>query len=299
MENTSVNDVWRPFSYTSFDGLTLKGRDYGSRLNGTTPLVCLPGLTRSTRDFDTIARTIAYDDENPRRVLALDYRGRGESDYDRNWTNYTPLIEANDVLNGITAAGMGDVALLGTSRGGIISMLLGISRPSIIKGVIMHDIGPELDGGGLIRIKNYVSRMPVPKNWNDAAEVLKTIHGAHFPNYSQEDWERSARLTFRDDNGMPKKDYDPALIKTLKDISPDAPIPTMWPQFLSLRSKPLLTIRGGISDLLSEETLETMDRAHPTMETVIVPDEGHVPSLTGTDTVAAIKRLLLKADIPH
>ena len=289
-------DIWTEFSCSTFDGLTIRGRDYGDRLSTNTPLVCLPGLTRSTRDFDAIARLISQDPEQPRRVLSLDYRGRGQSDYDPNWQNYTPAIEAGDVLNAIVAAGMQDVVIFGTSRGGIIAMLLGSMRPGIMSGVILHDIGPTIDITGLLKIKSYLTQMPTPKNWPDAAQILKTVHKGSFPDYSEDNWHQAAHLTFANKEGAPVIDFDPALIKTLAPVSRDSESPNLWPQFLSLRSKPLLVIRGGNSDLFSAETLETMDRAHPTMKSVTVPNQGHVPSVMGDETVKAIKELLKEAD---
>ncbi|MEO1066006.1 MAG: alpha/beta hydrolase [Pseudomonadota bacterium] len=291
-----TQDIWQDFSFTTLDGLTLRGRDYGSRLLDTMPVVCLPGLTRSTRDFDEIATILSTDPETPRRVLALDYRGRGRSDYDPNWKNYNPLTEAGDVLNAIVAAGLQDVAILGTSRGGIIAMLLGSLRPGILRGVVLHDIGPEIDVTGLMKIKSYVSRMPTPESWDDAADILKTVHKGSFPDYGADDWARAARLTFADDNGHPVIDFDKGLIKTLDSLSPDDAPPTLWPQFMSLRSKPLLVIRGGTSDLLSEKTVETMDRAHPEMRRVTVRNEGHVPSLTRPEVSAALKDFFASLD---
>lgn len=296
MLSTNNHDIWREFSFRTMDDLTIRGVDYGDRLSENVPLVCLPGLTRSTRDFEEIAALLSLDEEAPRRVLALDYRGRGRSDYDRNWTNYNILTEAQDVLNAIVAAGLKDVAILGTSRGGIIAMLLSTMRPGIISGVILHDIGPQIDVTGLLKIKNYVSHMPLPRSWDDAADVLRSIHKSSFPNYTTDDWKRAARLTFKDQDGLPKIDFDPALAKTLSSITADDPPPNLWPQFMALRSKPMLVIRGGTSDLFSQEALETMDRAHPTMRSITVPNEGHVPNLMNDAVVYEIKTLLAKLD---
>lgn len=292
-------DIWQDFSCTTLDGLTIRGRDYGDRFSPNLPLVCLPGLTRSTRDFEEIATVISADTEAPRRVLALDYRGRGQSDYDDDWQNYNPLTEANDILNAISAAGLNDVAILGTSRGGIIAMMLGVIRPGILKGIILHDIGPTIDVTGLIKIKNYLTQMPNPRNWQDAANVLKTVHKGSFPNYQDDDWAKAARLTFADKDGMPVIDFDQNLIKTLASISPDAESPNLWPQFMSLRSKPLLVVRGGTSDLFARQTLEAMDAAHPTMKSVTVPNEGHVPNLMNEKVLHAIKIFLEGLDGDH
>lgn len=299
MTTTQTADVWREFSCRTMDDLTIRGRDYGDRLSGNMPLVCLPGLTRSTRDFDALATLLSQDSEAPRRVLTLDYRGRGRSDYDPDWTHYNPLTEAQDVLNAIAAAGLKDVAILGTSRGGIIAMLLGSMRPGILAGVILHDIGPSIDVTGLLKIKNYISNMPIPRSWDDAADILRTVHKGSFPNHRDEDWKRAARLTFAEREGKPAIDFDPALAKTLASVSADDRPPDLWPQFMSLRAKPLLVVRGETSDLLSEKTLETMDRAHPTMRSVTVAGEGHVPNLMNDAVVAAIKALLRDIDRQH
>ena len=296
MSPTHNRDIWREFSYRTMDDLTIRGYDYGDRLSSNVPLVCLPGLTRSTRDFEEIADLLSQDEEEPRRVLTLDYRGRGRSDYDRNWTNYNILVEAQDILNAIVAAGLKDVAILGTSRGGIIAMLLGTMRPGIISGVILHDIGPQIDVTGLLKIKNYVTHMPSPRNWEDAADVLRAVHKSSFPNYTDQDWARAARLTFKKEDGLPQIDFDPTLAKILSAITADDPPPNLWPQFISLRSKPMLVIRGGTSDLLSQEALETMDRAHPTMRSITVPHEGHVPNLMNEAVIYEIKTLLSKLD---
>lgn len=299
MAFANSNDIWREFSFRTMDDLTIRGYDYGDRLSTNMPLVCLPGLTRSTRDFDAIATLLSQDESAPRRVLSLDYRGRGRSDYDPDWTNYNVLVEAQDVLNAVVAAGLKDFAILGTSRGGIIAMILGSMRPGIISGVILHDIGPTIDVTGLLKIKNYVSHMPSPRNWDDAADILRAVHKSSFPNYTHDDWMRAARLTFKNQDGLPVIDFDPALAKTLSAISADDLPPDLWPQFMSLRSKPMLVIRGGVSDLLTQEALETMDRAHPTMHSVTVADEGHVPNLMNEAVVNEIKALLANLDKTH
>ncbi len=296
MAQTNSQDIWREFSCRTQDDLLLCGREYGNALSTKLPLVCLPGLTRSVRDFDALANYLGHHHEISRRIITLDYRGRGKSDYDKDWTNYTPLNEAYDVLAVTTALGLEDFILLGTSRGGIIAMLLGSLRPTVLAGVILHDIGPTIDLQGLIKIKNYLQRMPSPKNWQDATEILKSVHHSSFPNYQEEDWQKAARLTFKDDDGKPVFDFDVNLTKTLLSISADNPPPNLWPNFMSLSGKPVLTIRGALSDLLSSETLEMMDKTHPTMQKVTVENQGHVPNLMDEKALAAIEEFLKSVD---
>lgn len=299
MSKNPIKKIAREFSCQTTDGLTIRGYDYGDRLSNKVPIVCLPGLTRSTRDFEAIAEHLSGDEQSPRRILTLDYRGRGRSDYDKKWKNYNVLVEAQDVLNAIVAAGLKDVAILGTSRGGIIAMLLGSMRPGILSGVILHDIGPTVDLAGLLKIKNYISHIRSPKDWLEAASMLKTVHQRRFPKFKEKDWKALAHLTFKNKNHLPAIDFDPKLVKTLESISADDPPPNLWPQFMSLRSIPLLVIKGALSDLLTQETFEDMDRAHPTMRSVIVPDEGHVPSLMNEEVLTEIKALMARLDKTH
>lgn len=288
--------VRQDFAITMQDGIVIRGHDYGDRLSSNMPLVCLPGLTRSVRDFHEIAVKLSKSSKNPRRVITMDYRGRGRSDYDKTWENYNPLVESNDILATLTGLGLHKAAFLGTSRGGINTMLLGTMRPGLLAGAILHDIGPEIDLTGLVKIKGYVTRMPQPKNWLEAALIIKTIQKASFPNNTEEDWMEAAKQTFRDENGRPVIDYDSALMKTLASITVTSAAPNLTPQFLSLRNVPLLAIRGALSDILSAETFRTMDKLHPTMLGLTVPDQGHVPSLQTPQVFAAIESFLQGLD---
>lgn len=202
-------------------------------------------------------------------------------------------------MNAIVAAGLKDVAILGSSRGGLIAMLLGSMRPGILSGIIMHDIGPTVDIGGLLKIKNYITHIRAPENWKDSENMMKSVHKSRFPKYTDKDWTHAARRTFKSQSNLPVIDFDPRLIKTLDTITADDPPPNLWPQFMSLRKKPMLVIKGELSDLLTEETLEEMDQAHPTMCSVTVPDEGHVPDLMDDVVLNEIKALMAKLDKNH
>lgn len=280
-EETGGVAEYRDVTYTSADGLQLHARDYGDRLSPWLPVVCLPGLTRTTRDFDTLAHYLATQKQRPRRVVAFDYRGRGKSAWDRRRDGYNPVTETNDIFDGMAALNIPRAVIVGTSRGGIIGMIMGTLRPASVAALVLNDIGPAVEARGLARIKTYVGRTPVPDDWADAARIQKRLHGGAFTTFSAADWDAFARLTYADDAGTPKADYDPALAATLAGVEFDQPIPAQWNEFRALKDVPMLAIRGENSDLLSAETLAAMAAAHPAIETITVPDEGHPPMLRG------------------
>lgn len=270
---------WERFDHSAEDGLALAGRKYGWDNRGTVPVVCLAGLTRNSADFHELANYLAYRAPRPRRVLCLDYRGRGMSARDRDWKNYNPLTEAGDVLAGVTAAGIGEAAVIGTSRGGMIAMILSALRPALLKAVVLNDVGPEIDGRGLVRIRNYVENGRDFNDWKEAADAVRAIGQSSFPKLEAADWMRQARLIHEERNGRIVRAYDPGLTRTLAAINLDIPLPTMWPQFAGLRQIPVMVIRGERSDLLSRETVDRMHEAHPGLWSVTVPDQGHAPDL--------------------
>lgn len=273
---------WQEFTYSAFDGLKLSGRRYGWHHTDRLPVVCLSGLSRNSRDFHELAVHLSGKADTPRRVLTLDYRGRGRSQYDADWQNYNPATEADDVIHGMVAAGLQHAHVIGTSRGGLICMLLAAMRPGIMQSVVLNDIGPEIAGAGLVRIKKTLEGDQTARDWADAAERLKLAGERDFPKRSLADWERHARMIFRvkeDGSRRLVRDFDPNLNKTLAEIDLDSPLPTMWPQFAGLANHPLMLIRGKNSDLLEEATARKMAEVHPRMEWVEVGDAGHVPDL--------------------
>ncbi len=285
---------WQDFFYTANDGLKLAGRKYGWDNKDRLPVLCLPGLTRNCADFHSLAMHLANHEKSPRRVLCLDFRGRGKSEYDSNWKNYNPLVEASDVIDGVLAAGLSQVALVGTSRGGMIAMVLAAMRPTLMKMVVLNDIGPEVDGPGLVRIKNYISNSKLPANWDEAAQMLKTIGGKQFPDWDDNEYARQARLIFKEENGRIVHQYDDGLIKSLSSINLDEPLPTFWPQFEGLKKLPLLLLRGANSDLLSSDTVEKMRAVHRDMEVIVVPNQGHAPDLGSAELPQAIGKFISK-----
>ncbi|MFZ1816060.1 MAG: alpha/beta hydrolase [Rhizobiaceae bacterium] len=291
---------WRKLTYSAGDGLQLAGRMYGfDRLDipaDRTAAICLAGLTRNSADFHELALRIAYRSAVPRRVLALDYRGRGMSQWDKNWENYNPLTEVDDTLAGAVAAGIGHAAIIGTSRGGMLAMAISAIRPSMLRAVVLNDVGPEIDGRGLLRIKTYIEKASDHATWSSATGALKLAAQAQFPDWDDGEWDRQARLIFTESDGKVVRRYDPALLKTLLAINLDLPLPTLWPQFAGLRAIPVLAIRGEKSDLLSPETFARMASEQPLLEQITVARQGHAPDLGMAPLAERIDRFLVKAD---
>ncbi len=274
---------------TAPDGLRLHLRDYGLANDPGTPVVCLPGLTRNSADFGPLAAALAGGRKcAKRRVLALDYRGRGLSGHDPDWRNYRLDIENRDILAVLAAMEISGAVFVGTSRGGLHTMLISATRPAVLRGAVLNDIGPVLEPRGMARIRSYVGKLPVPGSIAEAVSLLKEIIGERFEGLSEEDWETYARMTFADDVGRMAMRYDPNLMKPLEALDPGQPLPEFWPQFCGLQGIPLLIIRGANSDLLSPETLQEMLRRHPGAETRTVEGQGHAPLLIDQAAIGAI-----------
>jgi len=279
------------------DGLKLHVRCWGPRAAKGTPVICLAGLARTVADFDALAPALA--DGGARRVIALDYRGRGQSEYDPNPENYNVAVELADVLAVATALECLPAVFVGTSRGGILTMLLAAHRPAAIAGVVLNDIGPVLELQGLMRIKGYVGKLPQPRSFDDGAEVLRRLFGGQFPKLTKEDWLKAAHRTFQEDKAGLIPTYDVNLAKTLAGIDPEKPIPPMWKEFEAMRNMRVLAIRGENSDLLSAATFEEMQARHPGLETLLVPDQGHAPLLAEAETIARISSFVRACDKRH
>ena len=273
---------------TAQDGIRLHVRAWGPRLAARLPVVCLPGLARTVADFETLASALASGANGLRSVLALDLRGRGRSDYDRNPKNYNVQVELADVLAVLTALAVNQAVFIGTSRGGILTMLLAVARPTALAGCVLNDVGPVIETVGLMRIKSYLGKLPQVASLHEAADVLRRLFAAQFPKLSDDDWVAFARRTFKDDGGRIVPDYDVRLGKTLAQIDPARPVPALWKEFNALARVPLLVIRGGNSDILSRSTVAAMQTRHPAMETVEVADQGHAPLLSDPALVGRI-----------
>jgi pimeloyl-ACP methyl ester carboxylesterase len=282
----------RSLFVTAQDGLRLHFRAYGARASGALPVVCLPGLARTAADFESLATTLSSD----RQVLAVDYRGRGKSDYDHNPTNYNLQVELADLLAVLTAFGIGQAVFIGTSRGGILTMLLAVARPTAIAGCVLNDIGPVIELSGLMRIKSYVGKLPQPASFREAADALKQRFGSHFPKWDDADWLAFARRTFKEANGRIVADYDAKLATILDGITPERPLPPLWKEFDALARLPVMVVRGTNSDILSAATVEAMRARRRRLDVVEVADEGHTPQLTDPQTAGRIAAFIALCD---
>lgn len=276
---------------TAKDGLRLHFLDYPCLDATRLPLVCLHGLARSADDFSRVAPVAQAEG---RRVLALDYRGRGRSQWDKDWRRYTLPIEQEDIFSVLREAGVADAVFLGTSRGGLHVMNLVIAAPGLVKGAIFNDIGAKIELAGLLRIKRYVGKLPSIPSMREAVALMRMTAAPQFPAVSAEDWEVYARQTFVEKDGGVALRYDPELSHTLDAFTPDAEVETYWTQFDAMTEKPLLVIRGETSDLFVENTVEEMARRMPTMERYTVKGQGHAPLLLDPPTIARIAEFLRK-----
>jgi pimeloyl-ACP methyl ester carboxylesterase len=278
------------------DGLKLHARDYGPLAATTLPVVCLPGFARTAADFHELALALANDEAKPRRVLAVDYRGRGRSEYDRDWKNYDIRVELDDLMQLLVATGIEGAVFVGTSRGGLLTMAMGAARPGVIKGVVMNDIGPVIDARGLLRIRGYVGKLPMPRSFAEGAEILKRLSDQQFPQFGDAEWDMMARRTWTDRDGQMRSDYDPNLMKVLEELDLETPLPVLWNYFDGLAAVPVLAIRGANSDLMAEKTLAEMGERHPDCEVFTAPGQGHAPLLGSKDMVRRIGRLVARAE---
>jgi pimeloyl-ACP methyl ester carboxylesterase len=282
----------RSLFVTAQDGLRLHVRAYGARASRALPVVCLPGLARTAADFESLAATLSSD----RHVLAVDYRGRGKSDYDQNPANYNLQVELSDLLAVLTAVGIGQAVFIGTSRGGILTMLLAVARPTAIAGCVLNDIGPVIELKGLMRIKGYVGKLSQPASFREAADGLQQRFGSHFPKWGDADWLAFARRTFKEANGRIVADYDIKLATILDGITPERPLPPLWKEFDALARLPVMVVRGANSDILSAATVEAMRTRRRSLDVVEVVDEGHTPRLTDPQTAGRIAAFVASCD---
>ncbi len=257
----------------SADGLGLFVRDYEplQPVLGL-PVLCLHGLTRNSADFDVVAPRIAA---LGRRAIAMDVRGRGRSDWDATPSRYTPLTYAQDALKVLDQLGVERAAWLGTSMGGLITMVAAAMAPDRVEAAILNDIGPVIDPRGLARIVSYVGKSEPRLSWDEAAAAVAMTQGVAFPDADAAFWHTFARRTFRKRaDGRLELDYDPAIAQPQT-----APAPDLRPVFKALAPIPTLVLRGGLSDILSREGVAEMRALKDDLEFSEVPNVGHAPTL--------------------
>lgn len=270
-------------SFTTSDGLRLFYEDEGSGQ----PLLCLAGLTRCSRDFEFLRPHVT-----DLRLIRLDYRGRGQSDYDPDYRNYNVLREAHDAIELLDHLGLDRVSVLGTSRGGMIAMALAASHPDRLAGVILNDVGPVIEPAGIARIMDYVGKKPVSKTHDQAALALKQAMEPQFPGVPLSVWRKQAEVQYAaTDQGLALR-YDDGLHKALLDQAATGAIPDLWLFFDALRDIPTAVLRGANSDILGAGTVAEMHRRHPGLISAEVPDRGHVPFLDEPQSLDLIRRIL-------
>jgi pimeloyl-ACP methyl ester carboxylesterase len=277
---------YREGHLTLGDGLELSYRDYRGPA-GKPPLLCLHGLTRNARDFADLAERYS-----PRwRVIALDFRGRGSSDYDPLSSRYNPLTYAGDVLQLLDQLMIEQAVFVGTSLGGLVTMTIAAMAPGRIRASILNDVGPDIDPAGIGRILTYVGKDMRFSSWDEAADAIAANNGGSFERYTHDDWVRMAKRNCREEKGEIRFDYDMAIAEPFRTSGP-IPKVDLWPLFAALGEKPLLVVRGAKSDLLTEATAQRMLKVAPGMKLATVAGVGHAPELSEPEAIAAIDAFL-------
>lgn len=266
--------------FATSDGLSLHYTDEGEGL----PLLCLAGLTRDGRDFDFVAPHLEHV-----RLIRLDYRGRGQSDWG-DPASYQIPVEGRDAVELLDHLGIRAAAVLGTSRGGLIAMMLAATVKDRLLGVALNDIGPEIAPEGLDIIKDYLGRAPALKTHAEVAEARERVMTG-FANVPKTRWREEAERLFTETGDGLALTYDPKLREAVLE-SGAQPAPDLWPLFDALAGLPLVCLRGANSDLLAPETFAEMKRRRPDMIAVEVPDRGHIPFLDEPESLNALRRWL-------
>ena len=269
-------------TFTTSDGLNLHYEDEGDGL----PILCLAGLTRTTRDFDYVTPHLAG-----HRVIKLDYRGRGKSDWSEDWSTYSLQVECRDVLELMAHLGLSKIAIIGTSRGGLNAMALAMGAPNALMGAVLNDVGPVVDPGGIELILTYLGRNPSATTFEEAAAALQHVM-VGFNGMPDGFWIDEAKRQFRQGAEGLEITYDPRLRDATEAMAQEGGTPDLWPLFEALKGKPTALIWGLNSYLLKESTVAEMQARNPEMIVGRVPDRGHVPLLNEPEAVAALNMWL-------
>lgn len=275
---------WTDRYWNSADGVKLHYRDHeGNR--DRPPILCIPGLTRNARDFEPVADRFAGD----WRVISVDLRGRGGSAFDPEPANYKPMVYVADILKLLDQLGIADAVFVGTSLGGLCTMLLAMTDRERIAGALLNDIGPVVDPAGIARISGYVGREARFASWDEAVDKVAARNQDVYPDYSRADWDRFVRRMAREDGDHVVFDYD---MKIASNFESATASPDLWPLFKALDGRPVTLLRGELSDLLSAEVAARMATEISDIELVTVPRVGHAPSFDEPESIAALERLL-------
>jgi pimeloyl-ACP methyl ester carboxylesterase len=271
------------FAWRSNNDLRLYARDYAGE-SSKLPVVCIPGMTRNSRDFEDVAPWIAA---QGRRVLAVDLRGRGRSDRDKDPTQYAVGVYARDVLALLDAIGAPRAVFIGTSLGGFVTMAIAAQQPSAIGAAVLNDIGPEIPEDARARIAAYIGKPVSIQDWDEAAEYARQTMGVAFPHYNSEQWRTMARRAFVEVDHRLTLDYDPNIFGEFPSTD------VMWRAFNALaQAGPVLVLRGETSDILTNDTWARMRREAPGSQNVEVAKVGHAPMLDEPDAKNALAAFL-------
>lgn len=282
---------YRELFFKSDDGLNLYARDYSAPATAAT-VICLPGLTRNSADFDELCLALA----GQYRFLVVDLRGRGRSDADPNPLNYHPATYAQDITKLMQDEGIDSALFIGTSLGGLVSMTVAALHPAQVAGIVLNDVGPELDPSGIARIGNYVSNSVAVKDWEEAVLRTRETQGQASPGLSDAEWLAfTRRLYSEDDQGIPVLSYDKNISVLFEAADTNSPPTDLWPLFNLLRDIPMLVIRGAQSDILSATVVAKMAENHPLLSSLEVANRGHAPLLNEPAVTAAIRKFLQEA----
>jgi pimeloyl-ACP methyl ester carboxylesterase len=269
--------------FTARDGLSLYYRDFPGP-PGKTPVLCLSGTTGNLKQYEDMALRLRAQ----RRVLCMDWRGHGRSDYDPDWEHYSFFVDRDDVLDLLAHEELDRVLIVGTSLGGIVTMHIALERPEVIAGVVMNDVGPVIGAGGRQRLHDNMGKPMVFSSYEEAAAAQKERAERGFT-LSDAEWLARTKQTFRERDGKIVPDMDPVYGKVFR--SRKRP-PDWWDSWTAMKDMPVLVVRGAVSDILDEEVLAEMARRKPDMRKAIVPGRGHCPSLSEPEAVAAIDDFL-------
>ncbi len=288
---TDYKDFW----YTSHDGLRLYARDYSGatvKNKNAKTILCMHGLTRNSADFEDICNELA----NDYRLIVVDQRGRGLSDYDPDPSNYNPLVYVQDMFLLLETLELSSVILLGTSMGGIITMMMGAMKPEMVQAIIINDVGPEITEKGLDRLKKYVGKYAPVTNWEEAAKRTAEINSIAFPEASDQFWLKFAkRLYHEDDKGFPVIACDPNIAMHLNDNDDNgknSAAPDLWPIYEQILDKPMLLIRGELSDIIDIECVQKMQQKKQDLQILEIPNVGHAPLLSEPEVEPRIVKFL-------